>query len=412
MFDLSLVLWQSTVSARVIAIGGVMQLIGPGVAGFTYGTIGGATFPALAPSLIGALLGVGGVAACAWLPTRNKPAVSSTAEPAGAAAAANAKAPPTNAWRLVLCTPMARIVNLRAVNGLVVFASFDVLPLWAIASLSAGGLALTEKELGTCLLPTACLLPASYCLPPPCHVAGLLLSGSAVAFFIYSTWLMGRVVERCGIRPSFVHCSLLSACVLQLLPFGRLLVPPHGPTGIGVLILSAALHATFQCLGVTAAVACISGTNNEFAAHPQLKGRLNGVVSTIEAIGKLLGPLLMAPLLAALIAARPLVVNPPRGVVTAGAESRGASSAKPLWLELLGSGAFATFGVVTALLLLSALAAHCLLPSSVDAPPPPPPRALRGVEPAAADCAGTELPPAAALPPTTTERVRQCNTST
>ena len=329
---------QSLVSSRVIAIGGVVQLLGPAVAGFTYGALG-PTFPALAPSLIGAALGVvGTLVALVWLPPKSPPKdLSSTAAKAAAA-------PPPNMWQLVLCTPMSRIVNLRALNGLVMFACFDVLPLWAIASLDAGGLALSERELG------------------------IMLSASAVAFFAYSNVYMGKLVERAGIRPSVVYCSLLSALVLQSMPFSRLLVPSAGPTGAGVVALCAALHALFQCMGVTVAVGCISGTNNEFAAYPSLKGRLNGVVSTIEAIGKLSGPLLVAPLLAALITAEPLV-SPAREAPRLPANGTGpASTSAPSVLDLLGSGVFATFGAVSVILVLTA-AAGGALPSSVDAQP-------------------------------------------
>ena len=179
------------------------------------------------------------------------------------------------------------------------------------------------------------------------------------------------------------RCQVLGAVVLQLLPFGRLLVPPAGPTGAGVVALSAVLHSCFQIFGVTAAVACISGTNNEFAAHPSLKGRLNGCVSTIEAIGKLLGPLLVAPLLAALINADPLIDRGPTPANGTAATSTHTITT-PSVVDLLSSGAFATFGAVTAILVLSAIAG-CTLPRTVDAP------SRARVDPAPSVPPGTEL---------------------
>ena len=65
-------------------------------------------------------------------------------------------------------------VVLRTGIGLVIFALFEVFPLWAIASEEVGGLGLDEQALGT------------------------VLAGSALLQTAFSGFCMGKVVKRIG----------------------------------------------------------------------------------------------------------------------------------------------------------------------------------------------------------------------
>ncbi|KOO22299.1 DNA repair protein rad51-like 2-like protein [Chrysochromulina tobinii] len=87
--------YQTQVFSYIISVGSVTATLGPAIAGWTYGVLG-ARFPALAPSLVGFGLGIVAVAVTG--------------------------------------------------HGMAMFAAFDVVPLWAIATARAGGLALVEEE--------------------------------------------------------------------------------------------------------------------------------------------------------------------------------------------------------------------------------------------------------------------------
>lgn len=195
---------QAEVFSYVISAGSVIAVLGPGLAGFTYASLG-ARLPALAPSLIGCCLALVAVTATlAWLPETRPPRVAapatelpaaveerqavakSQAEFAPPAAAPTAAAPSTavaavtpaaapsattepedSMCRILLRAPMPLAIVCRAVHGLLVFAVFDVVPLWAIASHAAGGLALSEEEVGILLAGAAIGQVSRQGLTPP-----------------------------------------------------------------------------------------------------------------------------------------------------------------------------------------------------------------------------------------------------
>lgn len=175
---------QAEVFSYVIAAGSIVAVLGPALGGLTYASLGGVYFPALAPSLIGCTLALLAAAATmAWLPEPHQPrnakpavelavaeaataaadAAPSTAPPADAAlpAAASAETPSAGTagredslWRILRRAPMPLAIVLRAGHGLLVFAVFEVVPLWAIASHAAGGCVACSRSLnllGFCL---------------------------------------------------------------------------------------------------------------------------------------------------------------------------------------------------------------------------------------------------------------------
>ena len=173
---------------------------------------------------------------------------------------------------------MLRVVIVRTGIGLAIFAVFEVFPLWAIASETVGGLGLDEHALGT------------------------LLSLSALMQLVYTGIFMGQVVKHMGEAKAIQLGSLVAAVALTFIPFLRMLPPT-----VVRVILAAILHSISQCAMLTSTTGALAGANHEFERYPELKGTLNGLVATIEGVGKLLGPALAAPLFAALVGARPML---------------------------------------------------------------------------------------------------------
>ena len=310
---------QAQLLGYVFGAGGVINLLGPAIGGFTYGACV-PYFPALVPSLIGAVLGVvATLMAWAWLPeTRPQlPPVAPAPAPAYAAAArsvtcpdptlaaskraapapspasfpaavsATDDAPPPRAprgpslWSMMRAPPMPAVIALRTGIGLAAFASYDVIPLWAIASAGAGGAALPQRSLGG------------------------LLAGAAALQLLWTTFCMGPVMMAAGVRRTFVGASVVGALALLALP--QTSAWPAYAIAPLVAAQSAALNT-----GCTASVAM---TNHAAAAHPTAVGALNGVVVTVESVAKALGPALGAPLFAAAITARPLAAGWPSGAL-------------------------------------------------------------------------------------------------
>ena len=82
--------------------------------------------------------------------------------------------------------------------------------------------------------------------------------------------------------------------------------------GMGIAVITL-LNSLATMASSTAGVASFAATNNAAERFPARKGFINGVHITAEAIGKLLGPALGAPLLGALLNA----LRPPEGHVAA-----------------------------------------------------------------------------------------------
>jgi len=110
-------------------------------------------------------------------------------------AADGAARPPLSA---VLCShPLPLVMVLRAAHGCALFAAFDLVPLWCMASRYAGGLALTEEQLGTSL------------------------AAGAVVQVVFTSLAMGRLVRRLGL-----HASLTAGCTAAALLTLCLLASP------------------------------------------------------------------------------------------------------------------------------------------------------------------------------------------
>jgi len=234
---------QPVVWSYVFATGSVVALLGPAIGGWTYAALG-PRFPALPPSLVGGAIGATAVAVnVAWLP-ETKPRREGPAGKAGKAdagggartrlathpggggegggegsgsgdnggggagsgsgdngggdnggAADGAARPPLSA---VLCShPLPLVMVLRAAHGCALFAAFDLVPLWCMASRYAGGLALTEEQLGTSL------------------------AAGAVVQVVFTSLAMGRLVRRLGL-----HASLTAGCTAAALLTLCLLASP------------------------------------------------------------------------------------------------------------------------------------------------------------------------------------------
>ena len=365
---------QADVFARMLTFGSVVQMAGPAIGGFTYGLV--PSFPALPPSLIGAAIALAAcVATAAWLPRHrvtqgaganpqlspstadrtpsSDPVVMETA--GGQEMAGMASKQPV--WSILCRHPNLIVMVIRAGQGLVMFALFDIFPLWAISSRRAGGLAITEHALGTTLGVAGVLMSAQLriaChgvhatnlgLTQP-HMHGRMqlcahthtgVHSCAVSFTLS---LLGPTVRRIGVRRSLVWSSLLTP--LPMLAIPTMAILPGSVTLAGRIALSAILMAAVNNLALLGITAAASASNNCFACYPERVGALNGVTGFVETIGKLLGPAVGAPLYAWLIN-------------TAPAEGR------PLPL----SGAFLTFALLALLLVIVAIAAG-LLPRTID----------------------------------------------
>lgn len=298
---------QAQLLGYVFGAGGVINLVGPAIGGFTYGACV-PLFPALVPSLIGCVIGsVATLMAWAWLPeTRPQlppvapaptaarsvtcPDPTLAASKGAAAAATKAGAPPTpptppregpTLWSMMRAPPMPAVIVLRTGIGLAAFASYDIIPLWAIASRGAGGAALPQRHLGG------------------------LLAGAAALQLLWTTFCMGPVMMAAGVRRTFVGAAVAGSLALLALP--QTSAWPAYAIAPLVAAQSAALNT-----GCTASVAM---TNHAVAAHPSAVGALNGVVVTVESVAKALGPALGAPLFAASITARPLSAGWPSGAL-------------------------------------------------------------------------------------------------
>ena len=199
---------QADLFSWVISAGSVVAMAGPAVGGFTYGALG-MRYPALAPSLIGAVLGaLATVFALVWLPEtgpvtwrmagpRGKPQPPDSTHTAAVLPAsvpksstdpdAPAKVPTVDRQTdgrgllAIACQwPLTLALLLRTGHGMTIFAIFDVVPLWCIASLSAGGLAFSEEQVGT------------------------LLALAAAGQLVYTSLAMGKVVNLLGQRRALI----------------------------------------------------------------------------------------------------------------------------------------------------------------------------------------------------------------
>lgn len=283
---------QAQVFSWVISAGSIVATLGPALGGFTYAKLG-STYPALPPSLIGSGLGVTAiVTTLCWLPetrpgqpgksgsTTSTTADSSASTKGAPDAVSTPTATPPSLWALLCLRPMPLAVILRAGHGLALFAVFDVVPLWAIASVGSGGLAMSEEEVG------------------------VMLAGSAIGQFLYTSLAMGKLCNRMGTRTSFsTGCYVAGVCLI-LVPLLPLALPAAAPRPASIALISF-VYCVYGCSMLTAGTGAVGMTTNLCARHPERSGSLNGAVALAEGCGKGLGPAIAAPLFAVAIASRP-----------------------------------------------------------------------------------------------------------
>ena len=115
-----------------------ISVFAPSIAALSYGALG-TRFPALLPSLIGAVLGAVTVVCTLAFLTPNSP------PPRARMSVAVASRPP-RVCQALATQPLPLICFIRLMGGMVLFLIMDVNPLWLIASLPAGGLFLSKQQ--------------------------------------------------------------------------------------------------------------------------------------------------------------------------------------------------------------------------------------------------------------------------
>ena len=353
---------QGRALGMLYAAGGVVQLTGPGVAGWTYSH--GARYPALVPSVVGVAISLGALGlVLLWLPESRPPRAANSrppttrslgvhfkgmarkgggsegglkgtrhqrlreeaAEPSTdhaamglAAAVTDADEPAGDESRPVsacgdvhvaLCgTRLGVLALLRAMHGFVLFASFELIPLWAVATPSVGGLGIDENLVGTMLAVAAAgaflfaLLLLSRLLEKCACVLGAPLGISLGRPSVcMDSPALHAIALRYGPRRSAFYAALIAACAFTSLPLSqRLLLSPTAQSAtvrftLGVAPLCAVFSAAVNLCGA----ALITAINDLVdASHAYNSGQLNGAIVALETLAKALGPFTCAPLFA------------------------------------------------------------------------------------------------------------------
>lgn len=179
------------------------------------------------------------------------------------------------AWEALATPPFPLITLLRALSGWIMFAAFDLFPLWMIGSKRAGGLALKKERLGMCL------------------------SAATLGIWAFCTFLQGRTIGRLGYRKTFVLGAVVAALFFAVIPYSAsayVATPLISCVYIGIVMTQGGI------IGIA---------NLEAAKYPDVKGTINGIVVTFEALAKALGPLIAGPLIAFGLSNRlvPLVIS-------------------------------------------------------------------------------------------------------
>lgn len=282
---------QSFVFGRIFAAAGAVQVLAPSFAGLTYGYY--AAYPALVPSLVGAAFGLTAAAvAAAWLPPPEvaggapsaayapvaKAVEADAAIDGGAAseedaadggAASEEGGPPPRFRDALLAHPVPLVGLMRALLGWLLFASFEVIPLWTISDRRLGGLGWDQRRLG------------------------LMLGAASVAFTLWMVFGVPRVVRALGVRRGAAAFSFWLAAALCATPGAR----NYGACLGGWIAITWGTSVLETLL--------VAATNN--AAPHNVRGAVTGAITTFEAVAKALGPPSAATLYAVSIdpAARP-----------------------------------------------------------------------------------------------------------
>eukprot|EP00401_Gymnodinium_catenatum_P015775 CAMPEP_0117535942 /NCGR_PEP_ID=MMETSP0784-20121206/41193_1 /TAXON_ID=39447 /ORGANISM="" /LENGTH=497 /DNA_ID=CAMNT_0005332481 /DNA_START=132 /DNA_END=1625 /DNA_ORIENTATION=+ len=234
---------QTEVVGKVLCGGAFIQLLGPAIGGWTYGIFPG--FPAMLPGIVGSAICLCALLAlCLWMPSQQ--VETSTSKRDSSAELSVTK---------VLCTsPLPLSILLRAVQGGLMFAFFEVVPLWAITSTELGGLALLEDDVGLIL--------------------GISAAGTGLAM----VFVLPRITTRLGLRLSIILTNLVvSACFILMTLF---------PGLVTVTIFHGCMGSGFGMVGA-GYVVC---TNK--ITPPEHRAAVNGVSVTFESLFKGVAPVL------------------------------------------------------------------------------------------------------------------------
>ena len=109
----------------------------------------------------------------------------------------------------------------------------------------------------------------------------------------FMTFCSARLVRKLGIKRMVLLIAVVQAAALLLMPLSQVFLPP-----VARLPVLASLYAANACCNATGAVVAITATNKSSVRHPKRKGTINGVATTMESIGKGIGPALGASLFA------------------------------------------------------------------------------------------------------------------
>lgn len=244
---------QTDVMGIVMGAGSFTQLFGPAVGGWTYRLW--STYPAAVPSFIGmAYALIAAFLCCLWMPSRMGICTTQYSAPEGEADGSPSKSGPDKrrAYRLLFVWPMPLIVFMRVLHGIQTMGLMDLVPLWAISSRPMGGLAISEREVGS------------------------FLARSAVWNILYFMVIMPRGSKCLGIRRFSMFASATAAACCALLPAMQ-----HIAVANAVQMVGMAASISTGAMGAVC-------TNN--VVDPARRSEVNGLVVIFETFGKVLGP--------------------------------------------------------------------------------------------------------------------------
>jgi len=237
---------QTEVLGIIMATGSATQLFGPAVAGWTYGAV--PAFPAAVPSGIGVFIGLAGLFACLrWMP-----AAAGKVEESKSEKVVIEEMSTEGHCSGLLEGPLPFVYALRFLQGLALFAFFDVFPLWAIASSTVGGLQLSETQVG------------------------MLLSRSAIWNVLWFSMLMPFLSRRLGVRLFGVCMAIVSGSGCVVLPWARGIVSANF------------IHMLVASTSTAEGAMVIAYTNN--AAPQGKRGPVSGLGTLSDSLGKAFGP--------------------------------------------------------------------------------------------------------------------------
>ncbi|CAE7192690.1 ZIFL2 [Symbiodinium natans] len=243
---------QTEVLGLIFAAGCGMQLIGPAIGGWTYGTF--EELPALLPSLVGCGLSI--LASVLLFAVRKTFAQE---ELAVKATKAEPRLDLPKRKALIFQKPLPLILFMRFVAGCASYTMNVAVPLWLISDPELGGLGMTEKSVGS------------------------FLCRSAVWYIIYFTWVLPWCSKQFGSRCYSIVVSVVAAVTACFLPFS-----PNIP-------VANVLHLVWASALIGNNVLNVAFTNN---ACPQNHFMANGLAVTAETVGKAVGPAASASIFA------------------------------------------------------------------------------------------------------------------